>query len=283
MMLLLLVLAQDLAQLSQQGAQAIRERRFSDAERAYRQLLKVDPANPAWHMNLGLTFHLSSRYAEAVPELQLFLKAKPQPGPMHLLLGLSQLKLSRACDAIAPLEKARAWNAEQTVVELADAYYGCKRFLNAARTYESALTTKHKSDTVARQAAHCYWEARQYPDAQRLFANVATTFAQDADFNYEYGDTLARIEGPAAGVPYLERAAATKPTLLAARGELGKALQALGRNQEAIPHLEAASAADPVLLLPLSRAYRAMGRVADSERVQAEYRRQVNSEIHWVR
>ena len=274
-LLLLLAQAPDVAQLSQQGAQAIRERRFSDAERAYRQLLKVDPANPAWHMNLGLTFHLGGRYAEAVPELQLFLRAKPQPGPMHLLLGLSQLKLSRACDAIAPLEKARGWNAEQTVVELADAYYGCQRFLNAARTYEAALATRHKSDAVARQAAHCYWAARQYPDAQRLFATVATAFAQDADFNYEYGDTLARMEGPAAGVRYLERAVATKPGLLAARGELGKALQSLGQNQEAISHLEAAAAADPALLLPLSRAYRATGRAADSERVQKEYRRQV--------
>ena len=121
-MTLLLAQAPVPTQLSQQGAQAIRERRFSEAERAYPQLLKVDPANPAWHMNLGITFHMAGRYAEAVPELQLFLKAKPQPGPMHLLLGLSQLKLSRACDAIAPLEKARAWNAEQMVVELADAY-----------------------------------------------------------------------------------------------------------------------------------------------------------------
>ena len=274
-LLLLLAQAPDPAHLSQQGAQAIRERRFSDAERAYRQLLKADPANPTWHMNLGLTFHMGGRYAEAVPELQLFLKATPQPGPMHLLLGLSQLKVSRACDAIAPLEKARVWNAEQTVVELADAYYGCKRFLNAARTYEAALAIKHKSDAVTRQAAHCYWEARQYPDAQRLFATVATAFAQDADFNYEYGDTLARMEGPAAGVPYLARAAATQPGLLAARGELGKALQSLGQNQEAVPHLEAAAAADPALLLPLSRAYREMGRAADSERVQAEYRRQV--------
>ena len=75
----------------------------------------------------------------------------------------------------------------------------------------------HKDDAVARQAAHCYWEARQYPDAQRLFATVATPFYQDADFNYEYGDTLVRIAGPAAGDPYFERAVATKPDLLAAR------------------------------------------------------------------
>ena len=278
MILLLLLLAQlpDRTLLSQQGAQAIRERRFPDAERAYRQLLKVDPANPLWHMNLGIALHSAGRYADAVPELQLFLQAKAQPGPMHFLLGLAQLKLSRACDAIGPLEKARTWDIERAIIELADAYYGCRRFAPAARTYEAALGTKHQSAAVARQAAHCYWEARQYPDAQRLFASVRGQFSQEAEFNYEYGDTLVRVEGPAAGVPYLERAVTKRPELLAARGELGKALQGLGRDQEAIPHLEAAASADSTLLLPLSRAYRETGRTADAARTQAEYRSKVS-------
>lgn len=275
-LLLLLSQAPGPAVLSQQGAQAIRERRFADAERAYRQLVKLEPANPAWHMNLGITLHSAGRFTEAVPELQSFLKAKPQPGPMHFLLGLARLKLLQPCDAIAPLEKAKAWNAEQTVVELADAYYGCRRFALAASTYEAALATRHKSPAVARQAGHCYWEARQYTDAKRLYSSVAASFAEDADFNYEYGDTLVRLEGPAAGALYLERAVTKNGDLLAARGELGKALLALERPQTAIPHLEIAAKADPVLLLPLSRAYRAAGRTADAERTQAEYRRKVS-------
>lgn len=275
--LLLLAQLQDPATLSQQGSQALRERRYPDAERAYRQLLKVEPANPAWHMNLGIVLHSASRYRDAVPEFEAFLKARPAPGPVHLLLGLSRLKLAQSCEAIPALEKARMWNAEQAVVELADAYYGCRRFAQAARTYEAALATKHKSPAVARQAGHCYWEARQYPEAKRLFSGVTQQFANEADYNYEYGDTLVRLEGPEAGLAYLEKAVAKQPDLLAARGELGKALQALGRAAEAIPHLEAASKGDPVLLLPLSRAYRAAGRTAEAEQTQAEYRKRVTT------
>ncbi len=279
--LLLLVQLQDPAMLSQQGAQAIREQRYAEAERIYRQLVKQDPANPAWHMNLGITLHSATRYAEAVPELQKFLLAKPAPGPIHLLLGLSRLKLSQACEAIAPLEKARLWNAEQTLVELADAYYGCRRFSAAARTYEAALATRQQSPPmtkqgVTRQAAHCYWEAREYADARRMYSLLATSLSDDVEFNYEYGDTLVRIAGPEAGLPYLSKAVAKKPELLPARGEFGKALQALGRSGEAIPHLEEAAKADPMLLLPLSRAYRAAGRVSDADRTQTEYRRRVS-------
>jgi Flp pilus assembly protein TadD len=273
--LLFLSLFQDPALLSQQGAQAMRERRFADAEKAYRQLVKVDSGNPAWRMNLGLTLYSAGRYADAIPELQMFIQAKPQAGPSHLLLGLSRLKLSQPCEAVAPLEKARSWNAEQSLIELADAYYGCRRFDLAGRTYEAALATKQKSPSVARQAAHCYWEARAYVDAQRVFSTLVAQFADAADFNYEYGDTLVRLQGPLVGLYYLEKAVALKPDLLAARGELGKALLALERGGQAIVHLELAARADSALLLPLSRAYRAAGRTADADRVMGEYRRLV--------
>ncbi|MBY0507669.1 MAG: tetratricopeptide repeat protein [Bryobacteraceae bacterium] len=271
-LLFLLLQTPDLASLSRQGAQAIREGRYPDAERAYRQLQKLDPTNPAWHMNLGIAYHNAKRFSEAIPELQKYLKARPQPGPMYLLLGVSQLKLSRPCDAVGALEKAKLWNAEQTLVELADAYYGCRRYANAARTYEAV---RPRTPALARQAAHCFWQARLYPDAQRLFATVASAFGEEAGFNYEYGDTLVRQSGPAEGVAYLEKAAALQPNLIGARAELGKALEALGRAAEAIPHLQTAAEADPVLLLPLSRAYRAIGKAADAEEAQAAYRRKV--------
>ena len=85
----------DPALLSQQGAQALRAQRFNEAEAAYRQLVSVDPANPMWRMNLGITLHSAGRYAEAVSEFGQFLKTNPPPGPTHFLLGLSQLKLKK--------------------------------------------------------------------------------------------------------------------------------------------------------------------------------------------
>jgi tetratricopeptide (TPR) repeat protein len=272
--------AEDTAELSRQAAAAMRAQKFAEAETRYRKLAELEPANPMWRMNLGLALYSAGRYAHAVAEFEAFLKAKPEPGPVHLLLGTSLLKLSRPCPAIAMLEKAVQWNKDRSSLELADAYYGCKRFERAARTYEAAARTATagaaSNRAISRQAAHCYWQARLYPDARRIFQTLEPEFANEPEFQYEFGDTLARMDGPEAGLPYLEKAVAAKPALIAARGELGKALLATGDAAGAIPHLEAAARNDATLLLPLSRAYRGAGREADAERTQKEYRQRVN-------
>jgi tetratricopeptide (TPR) repeat protein len=124
--------------LSDQGAQAMRERRFGDAERVYRQMVKEHPDEPRLRMNLALALHSAGKYAEAIREFEAFLKTQPQPGPAHLLLGASRLKLRQPCEAIAPLETARKWQANpQVLIELGDAYFGCKRYADAARTFEA--------------------------------------------------------------------------------------------------------------------------------------------------
>lgn len=266
-----LLLAQDPASLSSQAAAAMRAQRFPEAESLYRKLVALEPANPMWHMNLGLALYSSGQYAKAVPELEAYLKAKPAPGPLHLVLGTALLKSGQACPAVTPLEVAVRWDKERAKLPLADAYYGCKRYALAARAYEAAGASS------ARRAAHCYWQARLYPDARRLYATLEAAHSGDAEFLYEFGDTLARTDGPEVALPHLRRAVETKPTLIAARGELGKALLATGDAAAAIPHLEAAVAADPALLLPLSRSYRSTGRTADAERAQEKYRQQMGT------
>ncbi|MBL8227967.1 MAG: tetratricopeptide repeat protein [Bryobacterales bacterium] len=263
----IVALAQDAVELSQRAASAMRSQRFGEAETLYRKLISLDPSNPMWRMNLGLALHSNGRFAPAIKEFEAFAKARPQAGPVHLLLGTAHLKLGQACAAIPPLEKAAGWNKERSQLELADAYYACKRFERAARTYEAVGTR-----AAARQAAHCYWQARLYPDAKRIFQTLEQAFDREAEFQYEYGDTLARVDGPEAGLPYLRRAVDAKPALIAARGELGKALLATGDAAGAVPHLEAASRGDATLLLPLSRAYRESGREAEAGRVLKEYR-----------
>lgn len=271
------MLFQDAASLSQSGARALRESRFGDAEQAYRQLVQREPENPMWRMNLGIVLDSAGRYQEAIPQFQAFLNARPQPGAIHWMTGLAYLKLRQSCEAIALLEKAKQWDARRATVDLGDAYLGCDRFEQAARTYESALAFGSRDGKLARQTAHCYWRARLYPQARKMFAPLAASFAGDPEFQYEYGDTLARLEGPEAGLPFLLKAAGAVPEMPGARGEAGKALLAVGRAGEAIPHLQAASEKDPTLLLALSRAYRQTGRTADAQRAQEEYRSKVGA------
>jgi tetratricopeptide (TPR) repeat protein len=276
LLLLLLSLLSTTLAAQDPGAEALRSGRYGEAEQIYRRMLKESPENPHLHMNLGLALHSGRKYKEAVREFEWYLRAQPQPGPVHLLLGAARLKLNQPCEAIAPLERARTWQAnEQTLVELGDAYQGCKRYADAARTYQRAAKLKPSDSVLARAAARCFWQAREYAEARALYASLK---ANDAEFLYEYGDTLSRVDGAEAGLPLLKQAVEAAPDLIPAHGALGRVLMELGHAAESIPHLEAAAPTDGTLLLPLSRAYKAAGRASDAARMEAEYRRRVGSQ-----
>lgn len=259
------------------AARAMREGRFADAERLYRALIKEIPNEPRLQLNLALALHSGKKYADANAAFALFLRTNPPPGPVHLVAGLSLLKASRPCDAAPVLETAKRWQAsEQVLTELADAYSACKRYPQAATAYsEAAGKATANSGRLKRAAARAYWLARDYSSARPLFAALRPTFSNDAEFLYEFGDTLARTEGSEAGLPLLERSVALVPELTPARGALGRALVEAGRHAEAIPHLTAAVPADATLLMPLSRAYKATGRVEDAASAEQQYRKSV--------
>jgi tetratricopeptide (TPR) repeat protein len=277
--MLLLLLQVDLSTLSNDGARAMRERRYPEAVRAYRTLVAQDAANPMWRMNLGMALAYAGQHREAVSELTAFLKAKPQPGPAHLMLGLSRLKLGDDCAAIEPLETALRWPGRPNSiwVELGDARHGCKRWEPAAHAYAEAAKLDPGNRRLLRQLARCWWRARRYEEARPVYASVEAQYRTEPEFQFEYGDTVMRLEGAEAGLPWLEKAVAAAPNLVAARGALGRALMELGRAADALPHLIAAAPQDPALLLPLSRAYRAVGKTAEAARVEAEYKTKVGA------
>lgn len=240
--------------LSAEGAQAMRAGRFAEAERIYRQLVKQSPEEAGWQGNLGLALHSQGKYRQAVEALESSLKLRPAPG-LAAVLGIDYLKLGDACRAITPLEESNRLEA------LADAYAGCKRYRQAAQLYEKLAKP--------RLAGHAYWQARDYADARRVFASIASQHGNEPDFRFEYGDTLLRSESAESAIPILEGAI----SLIQGRAALGKAYVEVKQFENAISHLEVAVSADPDLLLPLSRAYRATGRTAEAERALSEYRK----------
>jgi predicted Zn-dependent protease len=237
----------------------MRSGRFAEAESLYRQLAKQQPNEAGWHGNLGLALHSQKKYSEAVVAIERSLVLRVSPG-LSTVLGIDYLKLNQPCKAIAPLQTTDQQEA------LADAFYGCKRYADAARLFTKLGNT--------REAARSWWQARDYEQARPLYQKLTGNGAADPELAYEYGDTLLRVEGAEAAIPWLERAG----SLIEARAALGKAYVEAGRFAEAIPHLEGAVSADADLLLPLSRAYKATGRAAQAERALREYRKRQSAQ-----
>jgi len=249
-----IITAQDISDISVQASQAMREGRFEEAERIYRQLVKQYPKNAGWHGNLGLALHSQNRFWDAVEALEKSLQLRRSPG-LSVVLGIDYLKLNEPCKAIAPLGRT------DRIEVLADAYYACKRYPEAAHLY-SKLGKR-------RMAARAWWQARDYAQAQPMYETLAEQHRDEPEFAWEYGDTLLRTEGAEAAIVWLERSA----TLPQGRASLGRAYVEAGRFAEAIPHLEASVKIDPDLLVPLSRAYKATGRSTEADRALQEYRK----------
>jgi protein O-GlcNAc transferase len=274
-LLLLVLLAQDLATLSQRAASAMRSGDFPVAIATYRDLAKRDPANAAWRMNLGLALHSAQRYSEAIPEFESYLKTAPSPGPIHFVLGLSHLKLNQPCPARNALELAYRWNPQQVRLDLADSRAGCKIWEPAARLYIEVSKLRPNDTRLQRQIAHCLWQARLYPEALTYFDKLTAAYPSEAAFHYEMGDSLARSSGAQSGLASLQKAVELAPGLLPAQGELGKAYLALDQPENAIPHLLRAAPAIPELYLPLSRAHKARNQPDEAARAEAEYRKRL--------
>lgn len=126
--------AADPAARSRAATQAMKEGRFEEAVRIYRELLRPLPDDPGLLMNLGMALAMAGREAEAIAPLERATTLQPAQIPAQLFLGTSYLALGAPDKAIRPLQRVTA--AQPANVEyrrlLARAYSESGRPLEAA-------------------------------------------------------------------------------------------------------------------------------------------------------
>jgi Tfp pilus assembly protein PilF len=71
----------------------LRDNRPTDAEKAFRDVLKDDPKNPEIWDGLGVSLLMQQRYKEALEPLQKAVKLSPQNGSYRNNLGVAQMEL----------------------------------------------------------------------------------------------------------------------------------------------------------------------------------------------
>src|SRR5688500_3823457 len=94
--------AADPAAISRAATQAMKEGRYEEAARIYRELLRPLPDEPGLLMNLGTALAMGGREAEAIAPLDGATTLRPTLVPAQLLLGTSYLALGAPDKAIRP-------------------------------------------------------------------------------------------------------------------------------------------------------------------------------------
>ena len=123
-----------LAARSREGSAALKEGRFDEAARIYRELVAAAPDDPGLLMNLGMALAMGGQEADAIAPLERAIALDSGLLPAQLFLGTSYLALGQPEKAVPPLERvvaARPKDIEHRRM-LTSAYAGLGRHADAA-------------------------------------------------------------------------------------------------------------------------------------------------------
>lgn len=159
--------AQDaqIQRLAQEGARALAERRYSDAEQAYEKLRSLSPHTAEIHAQLGLAYFQQGKFAQAEPTFRQALKLKPTLPNLDLLLAMSLSELGKYEEALPALQKGFKRSTDAALKRSAG--------LQLQRAY-TGLRQDDKAVEVALELVRLYpKDPETLYHAARLFGNYA--------------------------------------------------------------------------------------------------------------
>lgn len=141
----------------------------------------------------------------------------------------------------------------------AEIHQNQERFMEAAQHWRQALELQPEDRSAKTGLAFALFFSRNYSEAEPLVDQLLEGSPNDPQLNYLAGAMRLNREQPEASLEYLNKAVKLDPEDLSVRSSLGRALLALGRQEEAVPHLEMALPTDQdgSLHYQLAQAYRA--------------------------
>jgi predicted Zn-dependent protease len=262
----------DLAARNRSAAQALRDGRYDEAARMYRDLLSVRPSDPTTRMNLGIALTGGGRPLEAVTELRKVTALAPTlPGGWYALGQAYNAVKQDAIDTFGDSPEDASWRQ----LLAADAVLGRRRWTEAFPLYRATLerlpTMVSIHDSVARiyeRTGHAAWAARERAAGTLSIADCARRKALCEFRAGRYGAALTAALGATDAESRYWRARAANELALAAfkhldtladsaerRGVRASVARAEERYTDAIADLKAAltfAPGDPALIYELA-------------------------------
>jgi tetratricopeptide (TPR) repeat protein len=150
-----------LTRLSQEGAKALSEYRYADAERAYEQLRDLSPGIAEVHASLGVVYFQEGKFALAVSALRQALKLKPSLPKASVLLAMSLSELGRFDEALPGLEQGFKQGTDSVLrraagLQLQRAYTGVERHADAVNVAVQLVQLYPKDPEILYQTSRLY-------------------------------------------------------------------------------------------------------------------------------
>lgn len=204
----------------QQAELLMNQGRFDQAIAACHQALKLQPDYLPAYLTLGNTLHFQGKIEAALRAYSLALELEPNFPEVHANIGTMWFKMKRWEQAISSYETALKLNPN-----LAAVYWNLGKVFQTVGRIDESITAWQK--------------------ALELQPNLV-----EAEFNFEFGNSLARRGLWEEAVKNYQRAIALKPNWAEVYSNLGSVRSQQGQEAEAIQYYQKAIELNPDLPQP---------------------------------
>jgi len=209
-------------------------------------------------------------YARAIPQLEAASRLNPQDAGTVYLLDRAYLENRQYAKALATFDKLQGLDPGSPWLHIlqGQAYDGLGNYNQAIAEFEAARQQLSGDATVRFSLGFRYWKVRRYPEAE---AELGQALKLDPHFDEAksyLADAYLMNQQSEKASPLLEALAKSRPQNVRVLVDQGKALEHLGRSQDAVHAYRAALKADPERSdahYQLAQVYRTMGHQAESQ------------------
>jgi protein O-GlcNAc transferase len=236
----------NIAALIREGMLHHREGRAVQAERAYRQVLALDPGHPEALGLFGMLAGQAGQPRVAIESFERALQRDPRNANLHYNLGETWRHLGDNEKALNCFQRAARFNTRHIDAfrSGADAALAEAGRREAAGRWTEAIEFKHRAVQLMIVAGRLLLDVGDQKGAASELRRATMADPKHAESWAWYGSSLIRPL-PSQAIPALKRAVELDPSQVRAYEFLGSALTYLRLDDEARQAWQAASTADP--------------------------------------
>jgi tetratricopeptide (TPR) repeat protein len=225
-----------------EAVRLIREGRLTEAEAAFRLLLKTYGSTPFIHHNLGAVYQQGRRHEAAVEEFRRSLELEPDQPGTRVLLGSSYLSLGRLDDAVRELERAEGKLPDDpSVLELLSRALARQgRLLEATSRYSRLARLRPDDPEVAFRLGQLYqsvseWSFQRLAEAAPESARVHQAAAQNSLMRGDLERAVSSYRHAIERVPEMPDLHLSLAGVYVRQGKLREALDAVNEELRLVP------------------------------------------------
>ncbi|HZP00305.1 MAG TPA: tetratricopeptide repeat protein [Terriglobia bacterium] len=211
---------EDYRALNLLGILRAQQRRDSEAERLFKQVIQIKPDFAGGHAGLGLLCLQSGQRDEATAEFQQALRLDPARADIRdKLVGLLRedareaLRADNPEKALASLLQARKLNPDDPDLqyELGMVALRMSLFTDSAEAFQNVLAKRPDDSLALYGLGRAQIEAGKFPEAKESFTRYVHDHSEDPSGHYALGLVLEVLQEDREAQSHFERSIALRP------------------------------------------------------------------------